>query len=58
LIELSGVPPEIRERLTEWVALAEKDGVPAAAGKLAEQNERQVEAFTRAASAVERLLRE
>ncbi len=58
MIDLSGVPAEIRERLAEWLALAETEGVAVVGAKLAEQNERQTGAFRRAAVAVERLLRE
>lgn len=58
MIDLSGVPPEIRERLTEWLTLAETEGVPAVTEKLDDQNDRQTKVFTRAAYSVERLLRE
>jgi len=58
MVDLTSVPPEIRERLAEWLALAESEGAPAVAAKLADQNQRHTVAFARAASAVERLLRE
>ena len=58
MVDLTSVPPEIRERLAEWLTLAESEGVPVVAAKLAEQNQRHTAAFNQAAAAVERLLRE
>lgn len=55
-IDLAGTPPEMRERLREWIALAESEGVDAVEAKLAEQNQRMQAAFARDAAAVARLL--
>ena len=58
MIDLSATPVEIRERLAEWLALAETEGASLVADKLLEQNERQTSTFVRSAAAAERLLRE
>lgn len=55
-IDLAGTPPEMRERLREWIALAERDGVDAVEAKLTEQNQRLQATLARDAAAVERLL--
>lgn len=55
-IDLSTAPPEIRERLREWLELAEGEGVDAVEAKLDEHSERLQAAFAREAGAVERLL--
>lgn len=55
-IDLSTVPAEIRERLQEWLDLAEAEGVEAVEAKLDEHSSRLESAFVREAAAVERLL--
>lgn len=55
-IDLSTVPAEIRERLQEWLDLAEAEGVEAVEAKLDERSSRLQSAFVREAAAVERLL--
>ncbi|MCC6536391.1 MAG: hypothetical protein IT162_02500 [Bryobacterales bacterium] len=54
----AAVPAEIRERLNEWLALAEQDGAAAVAARLDEQNRRYLSEFQDAAAAVNWLLRE
>lgn len=55
-IDLRTVPAEIRERLQEWLDLAEAEGVEAVEAKLDERSSRLQSAFVREAAAVERLL--